>query len=100
MTVGDFATQENVRTRQLAWWLGEVTRIEQGRPRKRRAAKHFGGKRERAQRKDATQGLTFIEMPSTRGIEIVLTSGVTIRVPAHFESGSLARVLEVLERGR
>jgi hypothetical protein len=56
-----------------------------------------------ATRKPEVAPLTFVEMTTAVPrdvLEVVLTTGVRIRVPADFDAAAIERLLDVLERRR
>jgi hypothetical protein len=89
LTGGDFARRAGVSEGSLRWW-------------KWRLASEAGNA---ATKKPTTKvsPLTFVELTSAvprEAFEVVLTTGVRIRVPADFDAAAVERLLEVLERRR
>jgi hypothetical protein len=93
LSAAEFATEIGVTPKALSWWKWQL-----GKGEKRKTAP----KRSRA-RKVALTPMTFVEMSApTRAdvLEVVLSSGVRVRVPAPVDSEALSRVLDVLEKRR
>jgi len=93
LSVKEFAGELGVSPKSLAWWKWQLTKkdVPPG-PRVRRARK-----------KAAISTLTFVEMsaaPTREPLEVVLASGVRIRVPVDFDPATLGRVVEVLDKRR
>jgi hypothetical protein len=83
-----FAEREGVSAKQLGWWrwkLGEM-----------------GVAFDNADDDAAAAAPAFIELSATESvtIELVMPSGIVVRVPADFDDDALARMLAVLERGQ
>ena len=96
-SVKEFAAEAKISPRSLAWWrwhLGtgrKTPKRDDRRSRRRRSAAMA----------TAISPLTFIEMRAaevTDGLEVVLRSGVRIRVRAGFDSSTLTQLLDVLEQ--
>lgn len=93
LTAAQFATEIGVSAKALSWWKWQLSK---------------GEKRKRTERpprtvKAAPSAMTFVEMVAparTDLLEIVLSSGVLLRVSAEVDSAALGRVLEVLEKRR
>ena len=84
-TATEFAREHGLSESSLKWWAWKL-----------------GAKRREAK---TVSPLTFVEMTSAiaRGvaaIEVVLETGVVVRVAADFDESALSRVLEVLDRQR
>jgi hypothetical protein len=93
LSAAQFATEIGVSAKALSWWKWQLSRGEKRKPAKKRPR----------MRKVALSPMTFVEMSTTAGsdaLEIVLRSGVRVRVPAAVDSDALGRVLDVLEKRR
>jgi hypothetical protein len=93
LSAAQFATEIGVSARALSWWKWQLGRGEKAKPVRRRPKA----------RRVPLSPMTFVEMsaPAASGaLEIVLPSGVRIRVPAGVDSDALGRVLDVLEKRR
>jgi hypothetical protein len=84
-----FAAHIGVNAKTLAWWRAELAS-----PSRSAAAKH------QPARPISIAPLNFIEM-TTRSegipVEVVLPSGIAIRVRSGFDLATLSRVLDVME---
>jgi hypothetical protein len=87
----EFAAKEGVKVRQITWWIGELRRIDQGRPRSRRGARARTPDFVRLQVSSATSSL-----PSP-SIEVVLRNGRSLRVTGEFNETVLRRLVSTLE---
>jgi hypothetical protein len=82
-----FAAEIGVSSTALSWWkwhLGKRATLE---------------KASKRSRKEVVSPLTFVEMSApvrNEPIEIVLPSGVRIRVASNFDAAALGRVLDAL----
>ena len=94
LTAAEFAAETGISRNSLSWWkwrLGSDAKKAAGvegakRPRVRRAAR-------------PPSALTFVELPARafrESLEVVLQSGVRIRVPVDFDAAALGRLVEVL----
>ncbi len=93
LSAAEFATEIGVTPKALSWWKWQLGKGESRKPAQRRPKA----------RKVALSPMTFVEMsaPSWADVlEIVLQSGVRVRVPAPVDSDALVRVLDVLEKRR
>jgi transposase-like protein len=91
LSVARFAAQIGVNAKTLAWWRAELARSGQ----QSRAVRASGSSRQ-----VTIAPLNFIEMTARADlgpVELVLPSGVFVRVRAGFDSATLARVLDVME---
>ena len=89
LSAGQFGSEIGVSAKALSWWKWQLSRGERVKPAQRRAKP----------RKVALSPMTFVEMSATArsdALEIVLPSGVRIRVSAPVDSEALGRVLDVL----
>jgi hypothetical protein len=89
LTGGEFARRAGVSEGSLRWW-------------KWRLASEAGNGATKQPSAEVAP-LTFVEMTSAvphEPLEVVLTTGVRIRVPVDFDAGSIDRLLDVLERRR
>jgi hypothetical protein len=105
LTAAEFAQEIGVSASSLKWWswkLGSLARATStdakvpAKPRARRERK----RRAKRSRKAAVSPLTFVEMSTTarsEPMEIVLVSGVRVRVAADFDAAALARLISVVE---
>jgi hypothetical protein len=92
LSVETYAARVGVNPKSLAWWKWQL---------ESKPAKPAAAARRRAPEPTALSPLTFVEVTptsSTDGLEIVLTTGTRIRVPADFDATVLVRLLDVLER--
>jgi transposase len=83
LTAAEFARRHRLAEASLKWWKWKL------------------GSTRRAPA--PVSPLTFVEMtaPMRReSLELVLASGVEVRVPADFDEGALARLLDMLDRRR
>lgn len=100
LTAKEFATELGISPRSLAWWKWRLRSTPKA------AASATSAMTEKPRRRSrkstaAVTPLTFVEMTSVvaaEPIEVVLTTGVRIRLPANFEATSFERLLGVLER--
>jgi hypothetical protein len=87
LTVAQYAAKHGLNEASLKWWKWRL-----------------GSRSKRARSASpAMSPLTFVEMTTeSRGdaLELVLASGVTVRVPAAFDATALARLLDVLDKRR
>jgi hypothetical protein len=84
LTAGEFARRHGLSEQSLRWW-----------------AWRLGTRRGRKKPTPEVSPLTFVEMTGAvqkEPLEVVLVSGVRVRVPADFEQSSLERLLDVVER--
>lgn len=91
LTAAQFAAETGISPSSLSWWkwrLGSEAR---------KGVHDEVTKRQRRARR--VSPLTFVELPAPalrESLEVVLPSGVRIRVPADFDSTALTRLVEVL----
>jgi hypothetical protein len=93
LSAAEFATEIGVSAKALSWWKWQLGRGEKRKPAQRRPKT----------RKLGLSPMTFVEMsaPAQAGaLEIVLPSGVRVRVSTPVDSDALGRVLDVLEKRR
>jgi hypothetical protein len=93
LSAGQFATEIGVSAKALSWWKWQLSRGEQAKTTRRR----------QKTRKVALSPMTFVEMSApaqSNTLEIVLPSGVRIRVPGQVDSAALGQVLDALEKRR
>ena len=93
LSAAEFGTEIGVSPKALSWWKWQLGKVEQRRPTRRRPKP----------RKVSLSPMTFVEMsaPAHGGaLEIVLPSGVRVRVPTPVDGDALGRVLDVLEKRR
>jgi hypothetical protein len=95
----EFAQELGISAHSLSWWKWRLRadarkaaspEAMKRRPRRRRAAK-------------IASPITFVEMPSPalrESLEVVLLTGVRIRVPSEFDAGAVARLVEALGERR
>ncbi len=84
LTPAVYAAKHGINEASLKWWKW-----------------HLGSKkRAKAHAPASVSPLTFVEMTVGRGdtMEIVLASGLTVRVPADFDAVALGRLLDLLEQ--
>jgi len=97
LSVARFAAEAKINPRSLAWWRWH---LRTGRKTPKRDERRSRGRRSAAMATTISP-LTFIEMRSaevTDGLEVVLRSGVRIKVRPGFDSPTLALLLDVLEQ--
>jgi hypothetical protein len=95
LSVARFAAEIGVNAKTLAWWRAELA---SGARETRRAL----AKRKAGASADIAP-IRFVEVTprsETGAVEIVLSSGVTIRARPGFDSSTLARVLDIVESRR
>lgn len=96
LTALEFAAELGINARSLRWWKWEL-----GRKAAKKALPRAQKKRAIA---PAVSPLTFVEMsaPSRNAepFEVLLPSGVSVRVPASFDASTLERLISVLEARR
>jgi hypothetical protein len=86
MRVSEFAANEGVKPKQIAWWKGELTRMEKGLPRSRRSTA------------TASPAFVALKVPApTSSIDVVLRSGHSLRVSGDFDEQTLRRLIAALE---
>jgi hypothetical protein len=93
LTAAQFAAETGVSAKALSWWKWQLGRGEAPKPVKRRSKA----------RKPAVSPLTFVELGTPAradALEVMMPSGVRIRVPAPVDSAALSHVLDVLEKRR
>src|SRR5262245_53381500 len=93
LSAAQFAAELGVSAKALSWWKWQLSRGEKAKPARRRSRK----------RKVGLSPMTFVEMtaaPRSDALEIVLPSGVRIRIPSPIDSDALGLVLDVLEKRR
>ena len=91
LTAGEFARKHGVREQTLRWWKWRLG-----------SEPHEGGALRPARTpSEDVSPLTFVEMMAgmpSEPLEVVLASGVRIRVPSGFDASTLERLLDVVER--
>lgn len=95
-TAAQFAAEQRINASSLSWWKWRLGK-EKGKEGAGRSAARPRGKRSVSK---TFSPLTFVEVaaPARREtLEIVLASGVRIRVPADFDATALGRLLGLLE---
>lgn len=89
LSVARFAADIGVNAKTLAWWRAELASPSRPTAAERQPARPI-----------AIAPLNFVEM-TTRSdgtpVEVVLPSGISIRVRSGFDLATLARVLDVVE---
>jgi hypothetical protein len=99
LTGPEFAQELGISARSLTWWKWRLGADA-------RKAATSGHAKKRPRRKRASKGLspiTFVEMSATalrESFEVVLPSGVRIRVPSEFDAGAVARLAHALTEPR
>jgi transposase len=81
LTAREFSLREDINPGTLLWWSSRLKR-----------ARRDGAA-------SSAPTLTFVELTHptpSEPIEVVLVSGVRLRVPSDFDAASVARLLEVL----
>jgi hypothetical protein len=101
LSAAEFASELEINAHSLSWWKWQLGKQDAAPPaatRERRAIRR--GKR----RKPARQRLKFVELPSVPApgepLEVVLVSGVRVRVPTQFDAAALGKLLETLGQPR
>jgi hypothetical protein len=98
LTAAEFAAELGISGHSLKWWKW---RLGHG---KKSAAARKSRLPARVARSasEVVSPLTFVEMSSPRGepLEVVLKSGVRIRVPVDFDPVALGRLVDLLDRQR
>jgi hypothetical protein len=97
LTAAEFAAELGINAHSLSWWKWRLA----AKPAKRGPARRSSSRR--PQISSVPSPLTFLEMtPPVQGeaLEIVLPTGVRIRVPSDFDAAALGRLLGVLEPRR
>ena len=93
LKVAEFAKREGVKTKQMTWWMGELRRLEEGRPRRRGFAEV-----DAAPRFVALEVATMASVPpAATPIDVVLRSGLALRVTHDFDEATLRRLVSMLE---
>ena len=106
LSVAEYSRELGISARSLKWWGWKLSADARSagpktEPRKRRKVRT---PRRRAPATPAVTPLTFVEMtpaavaPGATPIEIVLRTGVQLRVSVGFDAPTLERVLDVVER--
>lgn len=97
LTAAEFAAELGINAHSLSWWKWRLA----AEPAKRGPTRRSSSRRPRVSA--VPSPLTFLEMtpPVQRELlEIVLATGVRVRVPSDFDDAALGRLLGVLERAR
>jgi hypothetical protein len=97
LTAAEYAAELGINGHSLSWWKWRLA----GKPAKRGPTRRSSSRRPPVS--VAPSPLTFLEMtpPVQREpLEIVLPTGIRIRVPSDFDVGALGRLLGVLEPPR
>lgn len=106
LSAAEYSRELGISARSLKWWGWKLSADAQSvapktEPRKGRTVQT---RRRRAPVTPAVTPLTFVEMtpavvaPAATPIEIVLRTGVQLRVSVGFDAPTLERVLDVVER--
>ena len=93
LTAREFATGCGVSERSLRWWKWWLSS-------KGRESSAVRRKPKKATARELSP-LTFVEMtsgPQREAIEVILASGVRIRIPSDFDTSAMTRLLDILER--
>jgi transposase len=93
LTARAFAERHGVSERSLGWWKWRLGSA-------RDALSTATGTPKRATTRELSP-LTFVEMTSglqREPIEVILASGVRIRIPSDFDASAMTRLLDILER--
>jgi len=96
LSVAKFAAEAKINPRSLTWWRWH---LGTGRKTPKRDVRRSRRRRSAAMATTISP-MTFIEMraaEATEGLEVVLRSGVRIKVRPGFDSSTLAQLLDVLE---
>ena len=102
LTAAQFASEIGVKAGTLKWWSWQLHAKTASSAPKRALAKRSAEPLAKAATATITP-LTFVEMTAaieTDRLEVVLPSSVRIRVRPGFDSGTLGRLLDVLEPRR
>lgn len=82
LTPAAFAAKHGIKEASLKWWKWRLSSTKK-----------------RSKPTGAVSPLTFVEMSvGSDAIEVVLASGITVRVPARFDADALGRLLDLLEK--
>ncbi len=95
LSLARFAAQIGVNAKTLSWWRTQLAAASTS-PKRVRV-------RNRQERSAALAPLNFIEMTTSIDsgpVEVVLPSGISVRVRPGFDSSTLVRVLDVLDSRR
>ena len=95
LSAAEFAAEIGVTRSALSWWKWRLS--------KKVATEETPPRRRRRPTKVRISPVTFVEMSSPKApepIEVILPSGVRVRVPVGVDVDSIARVLGVLEKQR
>jgi len=90
MSAAAYARRHGLSEQSLRWWKWRL-----GKPR------DWDDRRARHSPAASVPPLTFVEMTAampSEPLEVVLASGLRVRVPADFDVPTLERLLEVVER--
>lgn len=97
LTAKQFASEVGINAHSLSWWKWRLRSGSKGRPAARRSATMT------IAAKSTLSPLTFVEMTAAvrnDALEVVLTTGVAIRVRPEFDARTLTRLLDVLDERR
>lgn len=102
LSAAEFATELGISARSLTWWKWQLGK--QAGPATAATLKKRSAVRSGRARKVRRPRMKFVELPSASApsepLEVVLLSGVRVRVPMHFDAGALGRLLEMLGQPR
>lgn len=91
LSAAQFATELGISPKALSWWKWQLAKGD---------TKAKTTKRNKRSSETALSPLSFVEMAAPlrrEPIEIVLPSGLRIRVPVDFDVAALGRLVDVLE---
>ena len=100
LTAKEYAAELDISAKSLVWWKWRLGSAVSTRSRVRRSP----GSRLKAAAAAPMSPMTFLEVTAaaieSEALEVVLKTGVRIRVRADFEDATLRRLLDVLEQRR
>jgi hypothetical protein len=102
LSAAEFGSREGMHPRRLTWWKWWLGSKASSKPSKRALTRRSATATLKAGG-TAISPLTFVEMTGPvqgTAVEVVLPSGVRIQVRPGFDSGTLGRLLDVLEGRR
>lgn len=101
LSAAEFASEVGINAHSLSWWKWQLGKREAAAPTVTPEKRATG----RAKRcKPARPRVKFVELPSapapSEPLEVVLVSGVRVRVPVQFDAAALGKLLETLGQPR
>lgn len=98
LTAGEYAAETGIKAHSLSWWRWRL-----GTGSEKVVAERRPVRKSRVVAAKPSPALTFVEVTAPRPaepFEVVLASGVRVRVPPSFDAATLIRLLDVLEQRR